>query len=65
MALLDASRKKAAEDRKFLAAIQGIELDEVEEEPVDVADLRNSFQAKQEGFGEGEGLGFMTLGGED
>lgn len=34
-----------------------------EEEVQDVSDLSQNFQAKKEGFGVNEGLGFMSLEG--
>ena len=60
-ALLDVSRKKDYEDKKFYAAIQGVELDGNSKEVEDVAELNNRFVASQEGFGVGEGLGFIEL----
>lgn len=62
-AVLDASRKKDYEDKKFSAALQGVELDS-EEEVSDIADLKGVV-ANSEGFGIGQGLGFMSLGGDD
>ena len=61
-AVLDASRKKDYEDKKFSASLQGVELNE-EQEVSDIADLKG-YAANQEGFGIGQGLGFMSLGGE-
>ena len=46
---------------KFFAAINGVDLDEKQEEPKDILDLKNSRIAQQEGFGIGEGLGFLEL----
>ncbi|CAB4185737.1 hypothetical protein UFOVP1119_109 [uncultured Caudovirales phage] len=61
-AILDASREKEKRGNKFLAAINGVELDEEENaEPVDISSLKNSMQASQEGFGINEGLGFLEL----
>lgn len=61
-AILDASREKEKRGNKFLAAINGVELDEEESaEPVDISSLKNSMQASQEGFGINEGLGFLEL----
>lgn len=62
-AILDASRKKDYEDKKFSAALQGVELDG-EEEKSDIADL-TGYAANQEGFGIGNGLGFISMGGEE
>ena len=63
-AILDASRKKEYEDKKFSAAIQGVELDGEEEEVRDIVDLKG-YSAHQEGFGIGSGVGHMTMGGEE
>jgi hypothetical protein len=46
---------------KFQAAIAGVDLDEESKEPEDVASLQNTYMASKEGFGAGEGLGFMTM----
>lgn len=48
---------------KFQAAINGVDVDgEKEEEvPQDVSVLQNARLASQEGFGAGEGLGFLEL----
>ena len=43
---------------RFLAAVNGVELDDKSEE--DVVDLQGR-RAQQEGFGIGEGLGFIEL----
>jgi len=53
---LDAMRKKDAEDKKFLAALQGVDLDEASSEGEDIAKI-TGFRAQQDGFGIGEGLG--------
>lgn len=60
---LKAARKKEDEGRKFLAGINGIDLQDNAEEPdySDVTDLSQNFQAKKEGFGINEGLGFMSM----
>ena len=55
-----ASRDKEERDRKFLAAINGVDLEE-KQEVGDVADLQGR-EARQEGFGIDEGLGFMQMG---
>ena len=49
-------------DRKFFAAIEGIDLDEQEEPLGDITKL-NGYQAAQEGFGIGMGLGYMEIDG--
>jgi len=59
MATLNASRDKEHRERKFLAAMQGVDLDDSSKEPEDVSALMNSKVAKNEGFGYNEGLGFM------
>jgi len=66
MATLKAIRDKEDRERKFLAAIQGVDLDaDSKEEKVeeDVTSLMNPHTASKEGFGVGEGLGFMQMGG--
>lgn len=68
MVTLKAIRDKEDRERKFLAAMEGIDLDsksEKEEEKVeeDVTKLMNPHTASKEGFGVGEGLGFMQMGG--
>jgi hypothetical protein len=62
-ALLEAARKKDFQDKKFMASLQGIDLDDTEEVR-DIADLKG-YAAKQEGFGIGDGLAYMSLGGEE
>lgn len=59
-AVLDASRKKDYEDKKFAASIQGIDLEESSKEIEDISTLNSKRVAEKEGFGPGEGLGFMT-----
>ena len=61
MATLNAAREKDHRDKKFLAAMQGVDLDEESKGPEDVMGLMNSKVAQQEGFGLNEGLGFMQL----
>ena len=61
-AILDASREKEKRGNKFLAAINGVELEEEENKEVeDISRLKNSRVATDEGFGVGEGLGFLEL----
>ena len=60
-AVVDAIRKKDYEDKKFLAALQGVDLDEQNRGPEDVSDLKNARLSKEEGFGIDEGLGFLEL----
>lgn len=52
------------EDRqnKFMAALQGVELEEKEEpQMADIADLKG-WRANKEGFGVGMGLGYVAEG---
>lgn len=58
--MLDASRKKDYDDKKFAASIQGVDLEESVKEIEDVSVLNSQNAASREGFGPGEGLGFMT-----
>jgi hypothetical protein len=61
---LKAVRDREDRERVFLAGINGIDMQEKQEEEVqDVSDLNKNFQAKKEGFGINEGLGFMSLEG--
>lgn len=46
---------------KFLAAINGVDLEEGQEELEDVTTLQNPMLSQKEGFGVGEGLGFLEL----
>lgn len=61
MATLNASRDKEHRNMKFLAAMQGIDIDEDSKEPEDVSELMDAKIARDEGFGFNEGLGFMQL----
>ena len=61
MAIIEIIRKKDNDDKRFLAAINGVDLD-AEEEVSDVSDLMNLKVARDEGFGVNEGLGFMQMG---
>jgi hypothetical protein len=54
-------RKKEERKMKFQAAMNGVDLDESSSEESDITDLNNSRVAQGEGFGVGEGLGFMEL----
>lgn len=62
LALIESLRKKDMEDKKFLAAIQGVDLDSEEDTKFesDIADLKG-YNAQQEGFGINEGLGHIQL----
>lgn len=73
LAILEASRKLKNDERRFLAALQGVKIDDPETtksfdevkkrvmgydtETNDVASLRGAL-AEQEGFGVGQGLGY-------
>ena len=59
--ILDAAREKETNQRKFMAQLQGINLDD-DNEPEDVAGL-SGVHASQAGFGIGLGLGY-TIEGE-
>jgi len=62
---LNAMRDKEDRDRKFHAAIQGIDLDEgkntEEEADGDITNLRG-YRASEIGFGIDMGLGYMEVG---
>jgi hypothetical protein len=53
-------RDKDGRDRKFLAAIQGIDL-ESDEDTGDITELKG-MHAQQDGFGIGLGLGYEIQG---
>ena len=59
LATIDASRKKEQAHQKFLAALQGVDLEENASAEDDITSLKG-FQAKQEGFGIGLGLGHIV-----
>ena len=63
-ALLDASRKKDYEDKKFVAAINGVDLEEQVPVNQDIVDLKG-FAANQEGFGVDQGIGVMQMGEDE
>jgi hypothetical protein len=56
---LDAVRKKDMQDKKFLAAIQGVDLDEEAQEEEDITKIKG-YRAQQDGFGIGIGLGHVV-----
>jgi len=63
--LLDFKRQKDFEDKKFLAAIQGVELNEASDDSIDdIADLKG-LAARNSGFGINEGLEIMVMGVDD
>jgi hypothetical protein len=65
MALLDFSRKRDYDEKKFIAAVNGVDVegDGGEEEVKRTSDilLNQGRAAVDEGFGIGEGLGHMQL----
>ena len=63
-ALLDITRKKDYEDKKFLAAVNGIDLEEEsqDQDPGDIVDLVG-YEASREGFGVGLGIEVMEMEG--
>ena len=66
LATINAIREKEARDKKFLAALQGIDLDEEttsssgQKDLGDIKDIQG-YNAAQEGFGVGFGLGYGEL----
>lgn len=64
MSIVTAIHEKENRNNKFLAAIQGVDLDgDSKEEPADdIADLKG-WKADKEGFGIGRGLGYVSQGG--
>jgi hypothetical protein len=63
MMILKAIKNKDGQERKFLAAIQGIDLESDEDDKGDITELKG-YQAQQEGFGIGLGLGYESEGDE-
>jgi len=63
-ALLEISRKRSYEDKKFLAAINGVELEDEVEEDSDILELQG-YAASHEGFGIDQGLGVITMGEDE
>jgi len=62
LAILNASRDREARERKFQAALQGVDMEEDSSEQEDVTKVRG-YRAQQEGFGIGLGLGHVVEGG--
>ncbi|NDB81490.1 MAG: hypothetical protein EB127_01885 [Alphaproteobacteria bacterium] len=66
MEIVKAIHEKENRNNKFLAAIQGIDVDadpkEKVEEDNDIANLKG-WKAQKEGFGIGQGLGYVSQGG--
>lgn len=61
-AIIKASREKENREQRFVAAINGIDVDSNEEKATqDILSLRGS-QAYDEGFGVGAGIGVVELG---
>jgi hypothetical protein len=65
-AIINALREKEARENKFMAAIQGIDLDEESTSASgqrDLGDIKDvqGYSAAQEGFGVGFGLGYGEL----
>ena len=66
MATIEAIRSKDNNDKKFTAAINGVDLEGQDEEVMDdITDLNSARIAKDEGFGINEGLGFMQMGEDE
>lgn len=62
LATIDASRKKEQAHQKFLAALQGVDLEENLPEGEDITKVKG-FRASQDGFGIGLGLGHIVEDG--
>jgi len=65
-AIINALREKEARENRFMAAIQGIDLEESSDtapEQKDLGDIKSvqGYAAAQEGFGIGMGLGYMEI----
>ena len=63
MAILESSAEKDKDDKRFLAALQGIDLDD-NNEPDDILTLQG-VSAAQVGFGLNLGLGYELEGGAE
>ena len=59
LATLDAMRKKDMADKKFLAGLQGIDLEEESSQDEDITSVKG-IRANQDGFGIGLGLGHIV-----
>lgn len=61
---INAIRDKDSRDRKFFAALQGIDLDENNDEQDDENDITKlrGWKAAEEGFGIGLGIGHVQVG---
>jgi hypothetical protein len=60
--IIEALRKKDNDDKRFTAAVNGVDIEE-DETPNDITELKSSNVASSEGFGINEGLGFMQMEG--
>ena len=58
---LTAIKKREDDNRKFAAALQGVDLDENSSQDEDITSIKG-FRAKQDGFGIGLGLGHIVEG---
>ena len=61
MMVLNAARRKDMDDKKFMAQLQGINLDDQDNTDSDLADLKG-VHANQAGFGVGLGIGYSIEG---
>lgn len=61
MLTLKAISEKDSRDKKFLAALQGVDLEENSSQDEDVTKIKG-FRASQDGFGIGLGLGHVVEG---
>ena len=61
IAILNAIRDKEHRERVFLAAMQGVDLDENQQEEGDITELKG-FVAQESGFGINMGLGYAEVG---
>lgn len=59
MLTLKAINEKDSKDKKFLAALQGVDLEENSSQDEDIAKVKG-FRASQDGFGIGLGLGHVV-----
>jgi len=63
---LNALRDREHRDRRFFAALQGVDIDADSSESEKESDIANlkGFAANEEGFGIGMGLGYTSQGGD-
>lgn len=65
MSIVTAIHEKENRHNRFLAALQGVDIEKdqkAKEEPQDITDLKG-WKAQKEGFGVGMGLGYISQGG--